>query len=215
MRRVAFALAGAASVTLVIACNALIGLNDYERVECTGGTCDGGTFDGGPDSSSSDGSTADVTSVDAAGAAPVSWAHFLMPNYPLDGGPDANLASYKVSPDLVLDNVTGRAWREPIPDGEKGLRTFAEAKQLCASAGQWRLPSRIELVTLLDLSQSPAVDHATFPSTEGIEYWTSSEVRPYGTNGYMRWTVQFGGTPGLDQQDETSGRAGVRCIKNQ
>jgi hypothetical protein len=204
-------------VALVVACNGLIGLDDFERVECTGGKCDGGGIEGGGFDGGGD-ATPDgpVNVVDAAGTLPVSWAHFRMPNYPQDGGPDANLMSYEPTTGGVHDKVSGLVWREPI--AEKGPHSFDDAKAICEAApsGPWRLPSRIELVTLLDLTQgSPSIDKATFPSTEAIAYWTSSVVRDTsGAPTNQIWTVDFGGSPGVDQTDAT-GTAGVRCIKTQ
>lgn len=204
----------------VLACNGILGLSDFDAVECTGGVCDGGAgFDGG-DAGGDAGEGGAL--VDANGTAPVSWAHFKMPNYPQADGPDANIQTYAATTGGFVDSVSGLAWREPIPQGELGVHTYEEAKAICAAASSaaltWRLPSRIELVTLLDLTQSPAIDKKTFSTTEASAYWTSSEVRPFGDGGRLRWTVNFSNgfnsPAGLGQLDE-SGKAGVRCIRAQ
>jgi hypothetical protein len=99
-----------------------------------------------------------------------------------------------------------------------GTKSFADALSTCAAlpappGATWRLPSRIELVTLLDLtpSKSRKIDTAAFPSTEGSPYWTSSEVRPDVDGKRAYWTVDFK-NGGLAQEDSVDGRAAVRCI---
>jgi hypothetical protein len=197
---------------MLVACNGIIGLDDYARVECTGGRCDGGTDGPGVDAGR------DGTVADAEGTRPVSWARFKMPNYVEPDGPDANLTSYSPAAGGFLDNVSRLVWREPIPLGERGGKTWEEAQAICARAtdggGRWRLPSRIELVTLLDLTKSPKID-PTFSTTDATAYWTTSEVRPI-TAGTPRkhWTVEFG-AGGLGAVNEDGERAAVRCIKAQ
>lgn len=70
-----------------------------------------------------------------------------------------------------------------------------------SSAGAWRLPSRLELESLLDLEYgSPALSNAAgtgqwsegnpFSGVEpGIDYWSSSS---WASNPAMAWTVYFG-----------------------
>ena len=88
-RRRAAAVLVAAAVPAIVACNGLLGIDEYEKVACTGGFCDGGVD--APRDATND---ADRTAppVDAQGTQPVAWAKFRMPNYLEDGGPDANLA---------------------------------------------------------------------------------------------------------------------------
>lgn len=214
-RRLLLAFAGSLLVPAAVACNGIIGLSDYKRVECNGGeVCDGG---GGPDvlvDGSPDGDRPDVVGVDASGTSPVSWAHFKMPNYLQVGGPTENIQSYSPTDGGFLDNVSKLVWQEPIVD--KGEKTWDEAQKICAGitqGGKWRLPSRIELVTLLDLTKSPTIDTASFLSTEGTAYWTTSEVRPIVKGAVIKhWTVEFG-TGGLGMKDENL-KAAVRCIKD-
>jgi hypothetical protein len=213
-RRRLLAVAAVASVLLAFACNGIVGLDDYEKVSCTGGRCDGGAPDALTDVVI-DGNRADAR-VDASGTLPVSWAHFRMPNYVVDGGPDANLMAYTPASGGILDTVTKLVWREPIPDAERNARTWEEAQKICAAAGpeKWRLPSRIELVTLLDLTQRPAVDKV-FQSTDEMAYWTTSEVRGLPAADRRRWTVNFTESAGVGTAKENGDRAGVRCVKAQ
>lgn len=215
-----------AAPLFILACNGIIGLSDYDRAECAGGgLCDGSTVDSGTsDTSAFDTGSPDVVKVDAGGSAPVAWAHFVMPNFNQgDGGPTDNIATYSPTTGGFVDNVSKLVWREPIPQAERGAKTYAEAEQICAKAepaGQWRLPTRIELVTLLDFSgAAPYIDRTTFASTEPTTYWTSSETRvAFGNSAAQaivepkRWGVDFNGG-GLTKIDINSSKGGVRCIK--
>jgi hypothetical protein len=206
-RRRAGVLAGAALfAAALVACNALTGLSDYERVQCTGLVCDGGAD---PDVFAPDGSPDGGVDarVDAEGTLPVSWAAWPMPNY--DAGPETSTpVSYQPTAGGVFDGVTRLAWQDPIPPGSVNV-TLADARRICS--GEWRLPSRIELVTLLDLSQGGAKIHPTFAGAPGARHWTFSEVRPVDPANRRYWSVDFG-NGGLAQlgQNET---AAVRCVR--
>jgi hypothetical protein len=202
-----FALGVPLAVLGLFACSNIVGLDDYDKVVCTGLVCDAGT------TTRRDAQTADGPSLlDASGSSPVQWPRFKMPNYPQDGGPTENRASYAGDAGAVVDNVSKLVWREPV---EAGVSTFQEARAKCAAittGGRWRLPSRIELITLIDLRGAPTIDR-TFASTESIPYWTSSEARPYPLGAERRrWIVNFAnGAPDIRNENE---RAGVRCIKD-
>jgi hypothetical protein len=67
---------------------------------------------------------------------------------------------------VVPDNVTKLEWQQHIDDT---ARTWAEATAYCdalemAGADDWRLPSRIELISLVDFSRvNPSIDLGAFP----------------------------------------------------
>ena len=88
------------------------------------------------------------------------WAEWPMPNGPADvtaGAP--NPESYTDNGDgTVTDNVTGLMWQQAEP-AIGNIETWDNAVAHCQSltlAGHsdWRLPSRIELVSIVDLGQS-------------------------------------------------------------
>lgn len=192
-RKLLFLAAPIAMLASIVACNNIIGLTDFDKGECPGARCavnEGGT-DGGPDADSGrDGA------LDAKGAAPVTWAKWKMPNY--DGGPDVFLPNQpKLTTDgtIVTDGITGLAWRNAVLPTDSN--SVAGATKQCADlapAGDWRLPKRIELVTLLDYSQSPnKIDPAMFPLVANAQVWTGSDVQPVETNGPRKyWIVNFG-----------------------
>jgi hypothetical protein len=80
-------------------------------------------------------------------------------------------------------------WSGTICDGKKV--DFAAAEKASAALGNgWRLPTRFELESILDLTRSdPAADTVRFPDTESDWYWTST---PYASSSDYAWCVLFG-----------------------
>jgi hypothetical protein len=97
--------------------------------------------------------------------------------YGQDGTYRVAVPSYTVTVDTVADTVTGLMW-ERIADGT--LRTYADADARCAArslAGfdDWRLPTRLELVSLLDHGRATGgALPAAFAAASGGAHWTSS-----------------------------------------
>lgn len=78
----------------------------------------------------------------------------------------------------------------------------------------WRLPTRSELSSLADrsLCYAPAIDHATFPHTEGAYFWSSTPVR---SDPGARWTVEFreGSVAARPVSGAPFGEARVRLVR--
>jgi hypothetical protein len=122
-----------------------------------------------------------------------------MPNSQVDVSAGApNLESYTDNGDgTVTDNVTGLMWQQTVPTGNY---TWSQAVAYCpkltlAGHNDWRLPSRIELVSIVDFGvTSGATINATyFPSTPASGFWSSS---PLAGSSSDAWGVgfDFGGT---------------------
>lgn len=213
---------------LLAACNAILGISDYEKTDCAGGVCDGGSSSsGGPDAGDS-GADVGTTPVEAGGSDPVSWAKFVMPNYYQDGAvPEATVPEYIPVIDsdagAFKDSVSQRVWR-PVPSTEDKEYTFAEASKVCTSAtgGKWRLPTRIELVTLLDFSRpTTEATAASVFNLKRFKYWTTSFLREPLPNGDSKQTtrrllVGFDGQAGnvVSAQDEGLAARAI-CIRAQ
>src|SRR5688572_29228448 len=223
-RRFFFAATTALLVPIALACNAITGLDDYEKAQCDNRTCDasaeGSDFDIFRPDAPGDQNTTDRQIDGPPGTKPVVWPQFRMPHYP-DAALDAtepNHMSYASVGGGLLDNVTGRTWMNPMPaDPTANNLTWDKAKDYCekqAANGPWRLPSRIELVTLLDPYRSgPKID-PQFTGTQQGPYWTSSQVRLGNKVVTTRhWAVNFGDGKVVSNLDENGGAASVRCVK--
>jgi hypothetical protein len=94
--------------------------------------------------------------------------------------PDPTSTSYDTSAaDVVVDRVTGLMWQRAVgPDSY----AWDQAKAYCdclalGDHDDWRLPTRIELVSIVDFAKGdPAVDGDAFPSSPSDYFWTSSLV---------------------------------------
>jgi hypothetical protein len=133
-----------------------------------------------------------------------------MPDPSTSGTPHSQ--SYEIpTPDAVVDRVTGLMWQRNL-DG-KSYR-WSEAAAYCGCLGlggvdDWRLPTRIELVSIVDFTQAnPAIDKNAFPSTPGDYFWTSSAVAG---GSPTAWYVYFfdGNTHNMDVTKANR----VRCVR--
>jgi hypothetical protein len=161
------------------------------------------------------------------------WVQWVMPNpdaetYP---GSDASLPnpmaySYDGGT-TVFDQRTGLTWEASGTE----VTSYEDAEWHCARLTQpgspsWRVPTRIELVSLIDWTHVPTLDLDAFaPDTDadtgqasGV-YWSSSlAVPPTGgplpadaspTSGW-HWTVSF--ATGLVVQQQQLSAGWVRCV---
>jgi hypothetical protein len=93
--------------------------------------------------------------------------------------------------DEVNDPVTGLSWRTV----DEAPATFGDAIAACAAvstptakAGEWRLPTVIELFTVADYGQLlPAVDQS-FSTLQPTNYWSAT---PVAGSQLLAWTVKF------------------------
>jgi len=105
----------------------------------------------------------------------------------------------------VVDNLE---WSDTLLDGKAvNYKTALAAAE--ALGERWRLPTRFELESLLDLSRhNPAIDTEKFPDTKSTWYWTSSECS---WNDSAVWVVGFGS--GFVYSFRRSGSACVRAVR--
>jgi hypothetical protein len=147
------------------------------------------------------------------------WAGWPMPNDQVDvtaGAP--NLESYTDNGDgTVTDNVTGLMWQQAV---SATTYTWVQAVAYCptlrlAGHSDWRLPSRIELVSIVDLGvtsgsggQINATYFPSWPASGEFRFWTSS---PPDAGASFAWYVDFafGGTDSLHVSNTWS----VRCVR--
>jgi hypothetical protein len=124
------------------------------------------------------------------------WAHWPMPNPDASIGGDSstplpNPMSYDAGPEggspVAFDEVTNLAWYRQ----SASATTYDAAWGACSGLGStWRVPTRIELISLVDFTQIPTINPAVFPSVQGDSYWTSSSV-PDDSGPAVYWSVSF------------------------
>jgi hypothetical protein len=117
----------------------------------------------------------------------------------------------------VLDNVTGLTWQRVVA---MGAQPHTESAAYCASlvlggsaatAGEWRLPTVLELRSIVDEGVSPpgpTIDPDAFPATSATEFWTANAV--VGSPA-LRWAVSFG--DGSVGEQDALNSYNARCVR--
>jgi formylglycine-generating enzyme required for sulfatase activity len=144
-------------------------------------------------------------------AEPNAWASWPLPDPTTTGESDSQ--SFTLTAEVATDDVTGLEWQRHLAPERFSWRS---AQQYCAclSLGghdDWRLPSRMELVSIVDYTrQNPSLDASVFPETPFEWFWSASPVADE-TEQY--WYVAFfdGDThPGSSEQLYRA-----RCVRHQ
>ena len=125
----------------------------------------------------------------------------------------------------VTDNNTGLVWQKntadtnndgsitdyDYPSGDR--MTWQEAIDYCndlsfAGAGDWRLPERIELRSIVDYGRyNPAINTDYF-SCQSSSYWSATT---YADNTYLAWNIYF--NYGVDNFYNKTVSRYVRCVR--
>jgi hypothetical protein len=161
------------------------------------------------------------------------WTQWLMPNPSVPIAPEAsvllpNPMAYDAGP-TVFDQVTHLTWEA----SGWPVASYADAEWHCLWLAQttnlpWRVPTRIELVSLIDWTHVPTLDLDAFaPDTDadigqaaGV-YWSSSLAVP--TSGgllpadasltsWWHWTVSFATGLVIQEQPQHLSTGWVRCV---
>ena len=124
----------------------------------------------------------------------------------------------------VLDHVTGLVWQKTV-DKTTQVFTWAAAPAYCAGlklpapAGfTWHLPTRIQLLSLVDYTTLAAMDAPFLGSGQppgGMYTWTSTPwvVSQMPAKPQVAWIVNFGGGGGLTSNNGTqTDPEYVRCV---
>lgn len=149
----------------------------------------------------------------------VDWARWPMPNGAVDVAAGApNLAGYIDNGNgTVTDMVTGLIWQQAV---DPRLFTWVNAKAYCsitlsnlALGGHhdWRLPSFIEIVSLVDYgipSPEPMINAAFFPGAPAEYFWS---VTPAAGSPSSAWGVSF--SHGYTLPDDMAYATRVRCVR--
>jgi hypothetical protein len=141
----------------------------------------------------------------ALGSCPSSGQAF----YGQDGSYLINPPDYAAASPLVTDTLTGLVWQQ----SDDGVSRYAvEAVSYCddltwGGYSDWRLPSRMELLTLVDASRAAPAINPAFAASNG-KYW-SSTVQAGDTS--LGWSVRF--SDGLASFDGLSNPYRARCVR--
>lgn len=197
------ALAIGTSLSL-LGCNAILGIDAPIEV-----LSDGGLFQ--PDAQLDEDAGHLLDGGDTPLADPHARPRWPMPN-PLQVG-STYLQDYTVEGDVVLDTVTGLTWQRVA---SASPMVWSEAVSFCEAlsidGGGFRLPSRIELLSLVDLTQSgSAIDGSAFPSTPPEGFWSVSRSADIARSA---WGVGFGFSTSVAFQAEQTELRRVRCVRS-
>jgi hypothetical protein len=158
-----------------------------QGMEAASSTEGGTAVDASPETGDAD---AGPTSCVTTGANPARW--FAQWPLPPDSPP---LGEYSVAKETVLDNTTGLMWERVPPEMDL---TVVDATGRCSflTAGgytDWRLPTRIELLSIIDYGQSMTLLNSNvFGSVESPGYDTilwSSSTYPLPNTAGQQFTV--------------------------
>ncbi|WP_433936248.1 DUF1566 domain-containing protein [Sorangium cellulosum] len=147
------------------------------------------------------------------------WACWPMPNPAGSGLP--NPASYSdVGGGVVRDNVTCLEWQQSPPSE---AYTWDQAIRYCEDLtlgghSDWRLPTRIEMTSIVDFTRSPAIDTAAFPGARGGFHKTSSDwiltIRQAGAGAGRDYAWAFNMSDGIVSNAYSKATAAsLRCVR--
>ncbi|WP_437562769.1 DUF1566 domain-containing protein [Sorangium sp. So ce542] len=147
------------------------------------------------------------------------WACWPMPNPAGSGLP--NPASYsELGGGVVRDDVTCLEWQQSPPSE---AYTWEQAIRYCdeltlGGASDWRLPTRIEMTSIVDFSQSPAIDKTAFPGARGGFHKTSSDwiltIRQAGAGAGRDYAWAFNLSDGIvSNATSKATAASLRCVR--
>jgi len=175
---------------------------------------DGGAGDSGVDAGPPDlGVDAGPPRCGTRPSGDTTWPQYRLPGTPGPAGGPPPTRNYMSSTDTVIDCVTGLEWQRAV---DTMTRTRDDAVTYCNSlelAGytDWRLPSRIELMTLVDYTiavPGPTIDILAFPLTPADRFWSSSL---HARSPSVGWFVAFNdGRANTFSQVNT---CPVRCVR--
>jgi hypothetical protein len=125
--------------------------------------------------------------------------------------------NYMPTPDTVVDAVTKLTWQRNLPETYIGCTTgcsWQKAKAYCeqlelAGMSDWRLPTLIELVSILDDNRvMPSIDPDNFPNTPPELFWTASSSA---AGADQAWALDFNVFQSNTVPKTNSQR--VRCVR--
>jgi hypothetical protein len=201
-----------------LACNAVLGIEEPLEKSNNGAGGSASNVNPGTGTGSAGSSSMPATPGKDAGNPPtvsneaLEWAQWPMPNPTTAGLPNAQSYDTASLAGVVIDLITGLQWQQAIDEKSYSwMDASAYCGNLTLSGGGWRLPKRIELVSLVDYTNpNPVIDPNSFPQTPAEHFWTSSS---YAGDTMNAWTVNFQFSDGITEKADTSKAFRVRCVR--
>jgi hypothetical protein len=147
----------------------------------------------------------------------VSWANWPMPNDPVDVAAGApNPMAYTDNGDgTVTDTVTGLMWQQAVAPG---TFTQPQAVAFCPTLNlgnhnDWRLPTIIELSSLVDLGRRrPSINVTYFPApyVGPFNFWSAT---PMAGSPSFAWLVGFSDGSATSAFQGAAYSFNVRCVR--
>lgn len=143
---------------------------------------------------------------------PYAWAEWPMPNPSTLTGAGNPQSFSTQAREVVVDLVTQLEWQKTA---DEGLHTRKRAEDYCkglkVAGGRFRLPSRIELLSLIDFTQASVyLDTEAFPEAPSGKYWSSSRFAKDPASG---WLVNFEFGTTLSAIEDEHEEHFVRCVR--
>ena len=141
---------------------------------------------------------------------PNPWASWPIPD-PTSQGQRTSQHYTLSGPDVAIDDVTQLSWQRQVSEA---TYTWDDARSYCdcltlGGYDDWQLPSRIELVSIVDFTrQNPSLDPVAFPDTPFEWFWSSSAVA--GTDDLVWYVAFFDGNTHTTNKDSDFR---VRCVR--
>ena len=127
-----------------------------------------------------------------------------------DGSYKVGVRSYDTSSGdgTVFDNVTHLRWQRGVATDMTWFQAKTYCQELHVADKNWRLPTTIELKTLVDYgTSSPAIDSAAFPDTPSDWFW-ATEARNAAN---ASWVIYF--LDGFVEYTAQTNKYSVRCVE--
>ena len=114
---------------------------------------------------------------------------------------------------VVIDNVYGLMWQDGVNIFQGG---WDEARHYCenlnlAGYSDWRLPTRLELLSITDDSRITPINRAFENISKESSYWSLTKYVGDQSN---VWAVDFWDGHGYAGSNIVSDKACVRCVRN-
>ena len=110
----------------------------------------------------------------------------------------------------VRDNETGLVWQQGVsPSAQGQAASMTYCADLSLAGGGWRLPSILELGSIVDETRStPAIDPTVFSGTPSELFWSASSVAGSPSLG---WFVNF--SNGIAYYTTLADPIRARCVR--